>query len=92
VLYWLGDMSPGHAATWDFLDRRIDGVMQFEKVKKAANDNPVLKPFLALPNWLAGRSARHRGCPEPTCRGCGRATGARVGRRPPGLTSAGPGG
>lgn len=53
VLYWLGDMSPGHAATWDFLDRRIDGVMQFEKVKKAANDSPMLKPFLALPNWLA---------------------------------------
>ncbi len=53
VLYWLGDMTPGHAATWEFLDRRIDGVMQFEKVKKAANDSPVLKPFLALPNWLA---------------------------------------
>ncbi len=53
VLYWLGDDSPGHAATWEFLDRRIDGVMQFEKVKKAANDSPVLKPFLALPNWLA---------------------------------------
>ncbi len=53
VLYWLGDASPGHAATWEFLDRRIDGVMQFEKVKKAANDSPVLKPFLALPNWLA---------------------------------------
>jgi ubiquinone biosynthesis protein COQ9 len=23
VLYWLGDDSPGQAATWDFLDRRI---------------------------------------------------------------------
>ncbi|WJY22228.1 COQ9 family protein [Fontisubflavum oceani] len=52
VLYWLGDHSEGHAATWAFLDRRIENVMQFEKLKKQVNDNPVLKPFLAGPNWL----------------------------------------
>jgi len=51
VLFWLGDDSPGHQATWDFLDRRIDGVMAFEKVKAAVNKNPLLKPLLALPNW-----------------------------------------
>ncbi|WP_227286863.1 COQ9 family protein [Boseongicola sp. H5] len=52
VLYWLGDQSEGHAATWAFLDRRIENVMQFEKLKKQVNDNKLLKPFLAGPNWL----------------------------------------
>ena len=33
VLYWLGDDSPGAAATWEFLDRRIENVMAFEKAK-----------------------------------------------------------
>lgn len=33
LLYWLDDDSDGHAATWDFIDRRIDGIMKFEKSK-----------------------------------------------------------
>jgi ubiquinone biosynthesis protein COQ9 len=33
LLYWLDDDSEGHQATWDFIDRRIDGIMQFEKTK-----------------------------------------------------------
>lgn len=33
VLYWLGDDSAGRRATWDFLDRRIEDVMRFEKTK-----------------------------------------------------------
>jgi ubiquinone biosynthesis protein COQ9 len=33
VLYWLNDRSPGDEATWAFLDRRIDNVMAFEKLK-----------------------------------------------------------
>lgn len=33
LLYWMGDESEGHAESWAFLDRRIEGVMQFEKVK-----------------------------------------------------------
>ncbi|GGE15460.1 hypothetical protein GCM10011529_22320 [Polymorphobacter glacialis] len=38
LLYWLDDDSEGHAATWAFIDRRIDGVMAFEKSKaKAVN-------------------------------------------------------
>lgn len=52
VLYWLGDDSPDNQATWDFLDRRIDDVMQIEKIKAQVNDNPLLKPFLAGPNWV----------------------------------------
>ena len=30
---WLDDESEGYAATHDFLDRRIDGIMRFEKAK-----------------------------------------------------------
>lgn len=52
VLFWLGDDSPEHQATWEFLDRRIDNVMQFEKLKAQVNKNPLFKPFLAGPNWL----------------------------------------
>lgn len=40
VLYWLGDESPGHQATWDFLDRRIEEVMRFEKAKAAFRTGP----------------------------------------------------
>lgn len=49
VLYWLGDDSEDHAATWAFLDRRIDNVMQFEKAKAAFRENPVGKALLAGP-------------------------------------------
>jgi len=52
VLFWLGDDSPGHQATWDFLDRRIDNVMQIEKFKAQVRNTPALKPLLAGPNWL----------------------------------------
>jgi len=48
-LYWLGDASPGHAATWEFLDRRIDGVMAFEKIKAQMRDNSLVKAVLAGP-------------------------------------------
>jgi ubiquinone biosynthesis protein COQ9 len=30
---WLDDNSPGHEATWQFLDRRIEDVMKIEKAK-----------------------------------------------------------
>ena len=33
LLYWLNDRSAGSEATWAFLDRRIDDVMCFEKLK-----------------------------------------------------------
>jgi ubiquinone biosynthesis protein COQ9 len=36
LLYWLNDRSPGSEATWAFLDRRIDNVMQIEKLKARA--------------------------------------------------------
>ena len=42
VLYWLGDDSLDNQATWAFLDRRIDDVMQIEKVKEQARKAPGL--------------------------------------------------
>jgi len=52
VIYWLGDDSTEHQATWAFLDRRIDNVMQIEKVKAQVNGSPVLSRLMAGPNWL----------------------------------------
>ena len=43
VLYWLGDQDPRAAATWEFLDRRIEDVMQIERVKAKLRDNPLAK-------------------------------------------------
>ena len=51
VLFWLGDQSDDHADTWAFLERRIDDVMRFEKVKAQANNSVLLKPLLAGPKW-----------------------------------------
>jgi ubiquinone biosynthesis protein COQ9 len=42
VLFWLGDDGTGLD---DFIDRRIDNIMQFEKVKAQVNENPLLKPL-----------------------------------------------
>ena len=58
VLFWLGDTSPGGTATDDFIDRRIENVMQFEKVKAQINANPLLKPLTgALGRLSAGIKA-----------------------------------
>lgn len=46
VLYWLGDDSDGHQATWEFLDRRIDDVMGIEKLKAKARETPVVKDLM----------------------------------------------
>jgi ubiquinone biosynthesis protein COQ9 len=55
LLFWLGDDSPDQSATWAFLDRRIDNVMQFEKFKSMANTNPLLKAMMAGPNMVLSR-------------------------------------
>jgi ubiquinone biosynthesis protein COQ9 len=34
LIFWLDDKSPGHDATWAFLDRRIEDVMAIEKLKQ----------------------------------------------------------
>lgn len=55
VLYWLGDTSEGDAATWAFLDRRIDNVMQIETLKAKARANPAVSRLLQGPLGLLGR-------------------------------------
>lgn len=55
VLYWLGDDSEGQARTWEFLDRRIEDVMQFEKVKAKARENRLVSGLMAGPLAVLGR-------------------------------------
>ena len=52
VIFWLGDTSEGHEATWAFLDRRIDNVMQIEKIKAQVQKSPTLSKLFAGPNWV----------------------------------------
>jgi ubiquinone biosynthesis protein COQ9 len=55
VLYWLGDDSPGHQATWDFLDRRIADVMRIEEAKARIRKSPVLSKLMSGPSWFGSR-------------------------------------
>lgn len=52
MLYWLGDHSTDFAATWAFLDRRIENVMQFEKSKAAFEANPLAQALSWAPRQL----------------------------------------
>ncbi|MEM6390832.1 MAG: COQ9 family protein, partial [Pseudomonadota bacterium] len=49
LLYWLGDETPAAEATWAFLDRRIAGVMQFEKFKARINQAPLTNRLMDGP-------------------------------------------
>lgn len=49
VLFWLGDDSVNHSATWEFLDRRLENVMQFEAAKARFRENPLGKALLNGP-------------------------------------------
>lgn len=53
VLYWLGDETGGEA-TRAFIDRRIENVMSFEKVKASVRKNPALKPLVSGLDKLLG--------------------------------------
>lgn len=55
VLYWLGDDSLDHQATWAFLDRRIDDVMQIEKVKAQVRKTPGLSRVMTQVDALMSR-------------------------------------
>lgn len=54
VLYWLGDQDLNATATWNFLDRRIENVMQFEKTKAQLRDNPLARAAFWGPKQLLG--------------------------------------
>ena len=49
VLFWLGDDSEGKVATRDFVDRRIENIMQIEKAKAVFRENPLGKAILDGP-------------------------------------------
>ncbi|MEP5762052.1 MAG: COQ9 family protein [Litoreibacter sp.] len=65
VLFWLGDESEDHTATWEFLDRRIDNVMELEKVKAQVNAHPVASKMMAGPNWLLSKLKAPTTTPDP---------------------------
>lgn len=64
VLFWLGDESEGNEATWAFLDRRIDDVMQIEKIKGQARGTALYKAFMSGPGKLLD-SIKAPGAPNP---------------------------
>jgi ubiquinone biosynthesis protein COQ9 len=49
VLYWLVDISDNNADTWAFLDRRIENVMQFEKIKAGFGKNRIGQAIIRGP-------------------------------------------
>ena len=55
LLYWLGDESAGDTETWEFLDRSIEGVMRFEKIKAQVRKSPFLSKALSGPFGLFDR-------------------------------------
>ena len=65
LLYWLGDASEGHQATWSFLDRRVDDVMQIEKLKAQVRESPTFSRLMAGPNWLLSHIKAPRGQQDP---------------------------
>ena len=70
VLFWLGDDSDDAERTWEFLDRRIDGVMQFEKVKAQVRGNKLAQLALWGPkqalSLIRAPSATRTGTPTGT--------------------------
>ncbi len=61
ILFWLGDDSPDHINTWEFLDRRIENVMQFEKVKSSLRENVPLRKLISGPDWLFSKIRSSQG-------------------------------
>ncbi|MEM8789206.1 MAG: COQ9 family protein [Pseudomonadota bacterium] len=61
VLYWLGDQSEDMAKTRAFVARRIEDVMQFEKVKAAVRDNPIGKAVMAGPGRILDQIRKPQG-------------------------------
>ncbi len=55
VLYWLGDDSEENAATWAFLDRRIEDVMRIEKTKAALRGNGLFQALMKGPGRVLER-------------------------------------
>lgn len=73
VLYWLGDDSADAEDTRAFLDRRIEGVMRFEKVKGRISALPGVSALAqAATGWIRrpeSRSGPRRAAPVPETQG-----------------------
>lgn len=59
LLFWFNDDSDEVQATWEFLDRRIDNVMTFEKVKGRFKE--TMERFPSPFNILSGRKSKGSG-------------------------------
>lgn len=55
VIFWLGDDSPDFAKTGEFIDRRIDDVMAFERLKGKMRSNPFTKPLMDIQDQVMGK-------------------------------------
>lgn len=64
VLFWLGDDSAEHGATRDFLDRRIEDVMRFEKIKADIRANPLLSRIVTPLERIGGQIRRPARVPK----------------------------
>ena len=51
MLYWLEDTSMDQEDSWDFLDRRIDGVMRLQGWRERAQRYARRLPFRRRPYW-----------------------------------------
>ena len=51
LITWLGDESEGYQDTFDFLDRRIANIMEFEKIKARAARLPRIYR-IRLKSWV----------------------------------------
>lgn len=63
VLFWLGDESDG-TDTVAFIDRRIENVMQFEKLKATMRGNALVKAFFAGPGKILDKVTAPGAAPE----------------------------
>jgi ubiquinone biosynthesis protein COQ9 len=64
LLFWLGDESEGQPATWDFLDRRIEDVMRFEKAKAQVRENELLSKLMAGPMQILAKVRAPASAPD----------------------------
>ncbi|UWQ95394.1 COQ9 family protein [Rhodobacteraceae bacterium M385] len=64
VLFWLGDQSEGHGASWEFLDRRIGDVMKIEEIKAKVRGSALMKPFAAGLDRFAAAVRAPRGAEQ----------------------------
>jgi len=69
TLFWLGDDSSDLQATDAFIDRRIDNVMQFEKLKAKAKASPLLKPLTGALGRIMGSLKAPEAASDPNLPG-----------------------